>query len=210
MPSTSRTLSRLPDVQAEIDNPLLYPGPSSPSSLDSPRPAAGFTAGQITVFKNIYFNFGDIHVAGFDADVSYAIQTAAGQFTPSLAVSNIYKWQSSLTPNSPTIDSVSKENIGVGFAPRWKGTAALAWRAGLLSVTASGRYISRYKDYQEFVPNNSELGDSWVFDFNTRWEAGQAVAGGKYVAVRHVCIAWSGQRFQQAAAIFLWTLSLRL
>jgi hypothetical protein len=111
-----------------------------------------------------------------------------------LAIANIYKWQSALLPNTPEINGVSAATAllglgGVGWAPRWKGTAGLAWGKGPLTMNVTGRYISRYLDYQAFVPNNTnEIGNTWIFDFNTRYAVGQALASsnpwlkGSYVA----------------------------
>jgi len=115
-------------------------------------------------------------VAGFDADVRYAFNTGAGQLTPSVALSNIYKWQSSLVPNAPLIDYVSQAGGNPGWAPRWKGTAALGWKQGPLSMDLAGRYIGRYKDYQFLAPNSNELGNFWLVDLNARWDLGKALA----------------------------------
>jgi len=76
--------------------------------------------------------------------VSYAIDTSIGQLTPSLALANIYKWQSALTPSSPLVDYVNSGGGYPGWSPRWKGTAALRWKKGSLSTNLSGRYIGRY------------------------------------------------------------------
>jgi iron complex outermembrane receptor protein len=174
--------------------PNLFPGAvirAPPTVQDQQQ---GFL-GVITQLNDTYYNFGDIRVSGFDADISYAIDTRVGRFTPSLAIANIYKWQSALLPNTPEINGVSAATGlfvgfgGVGWSPRWKGTAGLAWGKGPLSMNVTGRYISRYLDYQLFVPNNTnEIGNTWIFDFNTRYEVGKALAStnpwlkGSYVA----------------------------
>jgi len=96
-----------------------------------------------------------------------------------LAISNIYKWQSALVPGSPLISYVSQANNNPGFfAPRWKGTAAVAWKRGPLSARLAGRYIGKYTDYQVYVPNSNELGNSWIFDMNVRYEVGQVLCEG--------------------------------
>jgi iron complex outermembrane receptor protein len=163
-----------------VDNPNLFPGavvraPPTPQDLQQ-----GFL-GVITQFNSLFYNFGDLRVAGFDADVSYAIDTRLGQFTPSVAIANVYKWQSAILPGAPEIDAVGQATSstfggGVGWSPRWKGTAALAWKTGPLSMNLAGRYISKYHDYQDFVPNMNEIGNSWIFDFNARYEMGQTLA----------------------------------
>jgi iron complex outermembrane receptor protein len=159
-----------------VANPDLFPGAvvrAPPTAQDQQQ---GFL-GVITQFNNLFYNFGDLRVSGFDADISYAIDTRAGQFTPSLSIANVYRWQSALLPGTPAIDAVSQATLfGVGWAPRWKGTAALAWKQGPLSMNLAGRYIGKYLDYQDFVPNTNEIGNTWIFDFNARYEVGQALA----------------------------------
>jgi iron complex outermembrane receptor protein len=173
--------------------PSLFPGAviRAPPTLQDQQ--QGFL-GVITQLNDIYYNFGDIRVSGFDADISYAIDTRVGQFTPSVAIANIYRWQSAVLAGAPEINGVSAATGlftgfgGVGWSPRWKGTAGLAWKQGPLSMNVAGRYIGRYLDYQLFVPNTNEIGNTWIFDFNTRFEIGQALAStnpwlkGSYVA----------------------------
>ena len=161
-----------------VANPNLYPGGvirGPPTTQDQQQ---GFPGPLIQV-NDLYYNFGDLHAAGFDADVRYVIHTSAGEFAPSLAVANIYRWQSALVPGAPSVSGVGQAigYTGVGFAPRWKGTAAIDWKQGPLSANLSGRYLGRYRDYQDLVRNSNELGSSWKFDFSLRYEAGRALAG---------------------------------
>jgi iron complex outermembrane receptor protein len=163
-------------TQALLTYPNLFRGAVVRAPATPQDQQQGFL-GVITQFNDTYYNFGDLRVAGFDADIGYAIDTRAGQFTPSVALANIYKWQSALLPGTSAIDGLSQATyFGVGWSPRWKGTAALAWKQGPLSMNLAGRYIGRYLDYQDFVPNTNEIGNSWIFDFNARYEAGQAFA----------------------------------
>jgi len=137
----------------------------------------------------INYNFGDLRVAGFDADVSYAIDTALGNFKSSMAIANVHTWDSALVPGAPLVSYVSQANNGLGFAPRWKGTAALGWNLGPLSASLSGRYIGRYRDHQEAVPNANVLGNTWIFDLNARFAVGQALArGSRWLAGAFVAV----------------------
>ena len=178
------------NAQALLDNPSLFPGAVIRAPATPQDQQQGFL-GVVTQINDTFYNFGDVRVAGFDADVSYAIDTGAGEFTPSLALANIYQWQSALLPNTPVIDAVSKATLfGVGWAPRWKGTVALAWKRGPLAANVAGRYIGKYLDYQDFIiPNTNEIGNTWIVDANVRYEVGQAFAAkspwlaGAYVAL---------------------------
>jgi iron complex outermembrane receptor protein len=178
-----------PFLQTLIDFPNLFPGAVVRAPPNAQDQANGFL-GQVTQINGLFYNYGALNVRGFDADLSYALPTPLGEFTPSLAIANVYRWQSALTPGVPSVDGVSKANLfGTGWAPRWKGTVALAWKRGPLSANVAGRYIGRYLDYQEFFQNTHETGDSWVFDVNTRYEVGQTLAArapwlaGGYIAL---------------------------
>jgi len=165
-----------PSAQTLVDNPNIYPGAVTRAPATPQDQQQGFL-GQITQINNIFYNFGDIHLAGFDADVSFAMDTPIGQLTPSVAIAQIYKWQSALAPGTPAIDGVSRATLfGVGWAPRWKGTVALAWAHGPLSANLAGRYTGRYLDYQDEIVNNNELGNSWIVDASARYEVGKALA----------------------------------
>jgi len=176
-------------TQALLTYPNLFPG-AVVRAPPTPQDQQLGWLGVITQFNNLYYNFGDLRVAGFDADISYAVDTRVGQFTPSVAIANVYQWQSALLPGTPPIDGLSQATLyGVGWSPRWKGTAGLAWKQGPLSMNLAGRYIGRYLDYQDFVPNTNEIGNTWIFDFNARYELGHALAstnpwlGRSYVAI---------------------------
>jgi len=95
-----------------------------------------------------------------------------------------------LLPGTPPTDGLSKATqFGVGWAPRWKGTAAIAWSSGPLVASFSGRYLGRYLDYQDYLPNTNEIGNTWIFDVNARFETGKVLSkgngwlAGSYVAV---------------------------
>jgi hypothetical protein len=156
-----------------IDYPNLFPGgivraPPTPQDQQLGLP------GQIIEINDLYFNFGDLRVAGFDGDLSYSIDTGPGKLTPSAAIANVFKYQSALAPGLPLVNEVSQANFDPGFAPRWKGTLALAWKSTHLSSSVMGRYIGRYKDYQEDNPNTNELGNFGVVDCNARYDFGKS------------------------------------
>jgi iron complex outermembrane receptor protein len=177
-----------PAFQVLIDNPEDFPGAIT-RAPPSPQDVANGWLGPITNISSSYYNFGNIDVGGVDADLRYDIETGLGRLTPSVAVANIYKWTGALTPQASPISYLNQATInGPGFAPRWKGTAALSWKLGPLSTSVSGRYVGRYRDYQDLVTSPLELGDFWVFDLNCRYDLGKGVFGnsgwptGAYIA----------------------------
>jgi iron complex outermembrane recepter protein len=164
------------NVQELVNNPSLFPGAVIRGAATPQDQQQGYL-GPITQINDSYYNYGDLHVAGFDGDVKFPVDTTLGRFTPWLAIANIYKWQSALTPQVPLTSQVSRATFsGVGFAPRWKGTVALSWKQGPLSGDLAGRYLGRYKDYQDFGPNSSVLGNTWIIDLSAHYETGQALA----------------------------------
>jgi iron complex outermembrane receptor protein len=170
--------------------PNLFPGAVTRAPPTPQDQQLGYL-GLITEVKDDNYNFGDIRVAGVDANIRYAIETRAGRFTPSVAIANIYKWQSAILAGAPEIDAVSQATSsvfggGVGWSPRWKGTAALAWSLEPLSMSLSGRYIGRYLDYQVFVPNTNETGDTWIYDFSARYELSKSSAANTWLANAYV------------------------
>jgi iron complex outermembrane receptor protein len=162
-----------PSAQDLIDYPGLFPGAvtrAAPSQQDIQN---GFL-GPITAIHDVFYNFGDVKVSGVDADIAYSVHTRYGTLTPSVSVTETDKFTSSISPALPPSSSVSKAALSVGFAPRWKGVAAVGWDVGSFRLYGDARYISRYLDYQDFVPNSNELGNFFLADANVRYRLGQA------------------------------------
>jgi hypothetical protein len=95
-----------------------------------------------------------------------------------------------LQPGLPTVSYVSQATlIGPGFAPRWKGTAALGWKLGPYSANVDERYVGRYRDYQDFSASPLELGNFWFCDANFRYDVGSVIQrnnklfAGSYVTI---------------------------
>jgi iron complex outermembrane receptor protein len=164
-----------PDNQTLINNPSIYPGAvirAPPTTADQQQ---GFL-GQIIQVNALNYNFGDLQVSGVDANLSYGLKTSIGQVKTSLAVANVYRWQSALAPSLPSASYVSQAGGNPGWAPRWKASAAVDWEVGRVNLNLTGRYTGKYRDTQIEVPNTNELGNIWICDFNLRWKIGQSIA----------------------------------
>ncbi len=150
-----------------IANESLFPGNITRAPGQNGQP------GPITAITDTFVNFGEIRLSGFDYQVAYKYQTGFGELTPSLSAVQTYHYTQALTPGSPPVDSVSKANSAVVWAPRWKGTVATGWKLGPLSANVAGRYISRYQDYAPLANGSfAQLGDSWFWDANFHYEVG--------------------------------------
>ena len=175
-----------PSAQDLLSFPNLFPGrvtrgPPSPQDVQQ-----GFL-GPVISINDSFANFGGLRVDGVDFDLKYRLQTPFGELAPSLSVTETYRWDSALAPGAPTTSFVSQANLfGVGFAPRWKGTAALGFERGPYAASVTGRYTGRYNDYinpflafgvTPVVPTYPhELGNFWLIDANLRWDIGRVLA----------------------------------
>ena len=191
--SRSRISSTLESLQALVDFPEPFPGGHRPCA--APATDRKGYLGVITQLNDLYYNFGDLRVAGFDADISYAIDTRVGRFTPSVSIANLYKWVTALVPGAPSVEGVSVETQGGGFggglglvAPlEGHGGAGMETRAAL--DEPRGRYIGKYLDYQNVVTSTHKLGNYWIFDFYARYEVGKALKNpGSWLAGSYVAL----------------------
>jgi len=144
--------------QTFVDHPELFPG----------RVTRDAVTNQITSIDGTYLNFGDLDVSGIDFDVTYQLDTQVGRFSPAISIANMQKYDAAVTPGAPETDRLSKADIDA-WAPRWKGTASLAWSHGSYSATALGRYVSEYLDYQTPDPTDARLGNFWLFDLSAKY-----------------------------------------
>ncbi len=147
-------------------------------------------SGNLTSVDNSRVNFGAIDVAGLDYLVNYKYRTNLGDWSPSVAATQTYRYQTRLVAGAPARDRVSKADVG-GWAPRLKGTVALGWNFGPYTVNIDGRFVSRYQDYG----TRREIGNFWLFDANFRYMIGKALGiahpllKGTYVELGAVNIA---------------------
>jgi iron complex outermembrane receptor protein len=149
--------------QVLVDNESLFPGRVVRNA-----------AGVITGINGTDINFGDILVEGLDYRIDYAFHSSAGDFSPSAAATETYRYRSALLPGQAPTDRLSAANGDGNWAPRWKITGKIDWKLGPYSAHVGGRYVGRYRDYDP-LPNGSTLtlGNFWLFDANFRFAFGQ-------------------------------------
>jgi iron complex outermembrane recepter protein len=83
-----------------------------------------------------------------------------------LAASQTRKYEIQLHPAFPVQKNAGKAS-DVGFAPKWKGVASLAWERGPVAADFYARYVGRYED---FGASTRQLGNFWLIDLNARLE----------------------------------------
>ncbi|MGO8974873.1 MAG: TonB-dependent receptor plug domain-containing protein [Steroidobacteraceae bacterium] len=154
--------------QVIVDNASLFPGAVTRATSCQGAPPCPITSVVAT-----YLNFGNLDVAGLDYRVLYRQGSAFGTFTSSIAATQTYRYEASLSPASPAINAVSAAQDTGNWAPRWKGTAALDWRLKKWSAHLDGRYVARYEDYH----STNMIGNFWLTDASVRYDMGQATGG---------------------------------
>jgi iron complex outermembrane receptor protein len=90
-------------------------------------------------------NFGLVRTSGIDWDVSYALSTEWGRFTPTLAATWVNEYLSEQLPGTPVVERVDVASTQ-GTIPKWKGSATLAWAHRNLGASVSARYTHSYAD----------------------------------------------------------------
>lgn len=155
-----------PTAQEVVSNPEYFPD----------RVVRG-SDGTIELVDLNYANFGALTVDGLDLDLTYRFRTSIGEFTPSFSVSDIYKYEAAVAPNTPPVDRLSRATFQDAWAPRYKGTARLAWQLGVFTAAVDTRYVSSYLDYQNGAPNDNEIGNLWIWDANATYQIGEQLGG---------------------------------
>ena len=151
----------------QVFGSAIVRAPASPDDI-----AKGYL-GRITTVNDVAVNYGDLVVEGVDVDIGYKWTTAFGTFSPQLAVANIYKFDSAVSPGSPIENRLGYASDDA-FATRWKGTAAMGYAFGPWTARVASRYVSKYLDYdKKFM-----LGNQWFFDASAGFEAAQTVVPG--------------------------------
>jgi len=88
-----------PPLQTLLDHPDVFVGAivrAPPSAQDIQQGLPG----PITAINDLYYNYGALRVSGVNLDLSCRTTSLLGDWMPSIALSNIYKWLSALSPGS--------------------------------------------------------------------------------------------------------------
>ncbi|MDB5977304.1 MAG: hypothetical protein JWR07_4064 [Nevskia sp.] len=159
-----------PSLAEVVDNPDAFPGRVTRSP-----PAANdiYPVGPITSVNLTSANFGFINAAGFDVAVNWRKRTSFGEFSPSIAVTQTYRYVYELDSTLGAQNAASQANDDANYAPHWKGVLALNWKKDLLQLGIDGRYTGHYKDVTDLTTTPRGLGNFWYVDTNGRYELGK-------------------------------------
>lgn len=161
------------NFQDAVNNPGRYPDGVVVRGEPTESDTANGWPGEIQYINAIYVNFGWLKLSGVDLDASYRIPSRAGTWTPSISLTETYKYEVNLNPGQGPYSVVSKANTAPGYAPRWKGSVDLDWQRGAFEANLKARYISNYADYSAYAPAGYELGNYWLFDASLNMQIGR-------------------------------------
>lgn len=158
--------------QAELlAHPEVFTGRVVRAAPTAEDVAKGYL-GRVISIDASSLNYGQLVVEGVDLDIDYKFPTPIGTFSPTLAVTEIYKYDSSLSPGTAPENRLGRASDDA-FATRWKGTLAIGYSQGPFSGQFGGRYISSYLDYDR----KNTLGNYWLFDASAQFDAGKMGLG---------------------------------
>lgn len=169
-----------------IDAPYVTRDPSA-ALVDAAFASPGFTdwaglgpAGVMAVFDNRYTNLVTSTVSGIDANVSYRLATAAGIFTPAVAVER--QIQNDEQP-SPTSEPIQILDL-YGEPLKWKVRGGLGWSRGPYGASLNLNFANGYRD--EFTVPTSRIASWTTIDAHLSYRAPEAA---RFAALRGLSVA---------------------
>jgi len=132
-------------LQYEDDYPLrVTRAPATSADV-----AAGLP-GRITLIDVTRINYGRLDTRGVDVDLSYAMHSASGEWTPRLAVTWVDRYRTIDLPGIP-----ARERVGIastlGSIARWRIAASLGWQREVVGASIAARYTPAYRDADPFT-----------------------------------------------------------
>lgn len=182
-----RVASFLP--QLVLDNEDRFP---ERVVREAPTPAdvAAGLAGRVISIDASRVNFGVLDTSGVDAQLSYAFETAIGDFAPSVSATWIEKYDAVQVPETPAVDRVGIINVS-GTIPEWRGAATLRWNRRALGASVTARFVEGYTDatisgvpLEHDVPSQTLIDAQLSFDIDaiegaeSHWWRGFRLSGG--------------------------------
>lgn len=170
-----------------IDAPYVTRDPSA-AFVDAAFNSPGFQtdwvglgpSGVMAVFDNRYTNLVTSTVSGVDANVSYRLATAAGTFTPAVAVER--QIQNDEQP-SPTSEPIQILDL-YGEPLKWKVRGGVGWTRGPYGASLNLNFANGYRD--EFTVPTSRIASWTTIDAHLSYQVPEAA---RFAAVRGLSVA---------------------
>jgi iron complex outermembrane receptor protein len=165
-----------PLYQSIVANEQAFAGlvvRSSPSSADS---AAGLP-GPIASVSDTFVNSGILETSGIDLDARKSFSFEHGTLTPSLSATWVDKYRTALVPGSTITNQVGFANTN-GTIPRWRGVSSVDWENSRYGISATGRYVSSYKDFNSLgLFDGITIGSQYLVDLQATAKVGKIFSG---------------------------------
>lgn len=162
-----------PAIAYLVNNPDVFPGRVVRSAAS---PGDPYSVGPIVAIDSSAANFGFINESGVDLAINWRLQTSLGEFTPTVAATEVYRYEFLLSPGGVVMSGLSQANDTANYAPRWKGTLGLGWKRDSLSLGVDGRYTGSFKDVTDRTGDPRTLGNFWYVDATARYQLGSSLA----------------------------------
>jgi iron complex outermembrane receptor protein len=111
----------------------------------TPEDIAAGLPGRISQVDISRINYGSLKTSGVDLDLSYSLETRAGQLSPYISATWVNTFETVDLPNTPAYDRISVASA-LGSIPRWRATAGLQWQRAALGASLAVRYTPPYRD----------------------------------------------------------------
>jgi hypothetical protein len=154
----------------------------------APTPA-GLSAGlpgRVVQLDLTRLNFGSLTTSGIDVGASYSLDTDAGHFATDVKATWIDQYEAFDLPGQTPTERVNVANT-VGTIAKWRAIASLDWQRDALGATTYVRYIPRYDDTLNGVPNGRTIPSQTFLDvqFSVELLRGLTLTGGALNALNH-------------------------
>lgn len=154
-----------------IASGVIIRAPATPADAAAGRP------GVLTAIDVRLLNQGALKTDGLDLEATAGFETRWGRLSPQISATFVNRYQAQDFPSTPKVERSGIANAA-GSVPRWKAVGALSWSRGPLSVTGTGRYVSRYADVSAAGARNGLTVDAQtLFDLQLAFKFDQVLAG---------------------------------
>jgi iron complex outermembrane receptor protein len=142
--------------------------------------------GRVVQLDLTRLNFGSLTTSGIDVGASYSLDTDAGHFATDVKATWIDQYEAFDLPGQTPTERVNVANT-VGTIAKWRAIASLDWQRDALGATTYVRYIPRYDDTLNGVPNGRTIPSQTFLDvqFSVELLRGLTLTGGALNALNH-------------------------
>jgi iron complex outermembrane receptor protein len=122
-------------------------------------------------------NAGSLETKGVDIELSQAIKTPFGRFTPSVTATWVDSFAAADFPSTPFFERVGIAEYS-GTIPRWRLVGSLGWAYGPMRASLTGRHVAPYDDTDAAgVLNGRTVNPPTLWDLQASVDVGELAPG---------------------------------